>query len=285
MMPIPAGRVRPGSDPGDPDRGDDEGPGPEVGIGAFWMSSREITWDLYDAFRLSSDVGQPAAAGGPPEGVDAVTRPTRPYGDESFGFGKEERPAIAMTHHGAMEFTRWLSRETGRAYRLATEAEWEYACLAGGEGPWSEGIDAEALPRHAWFAPNSDFRTQPVGEREPDAWGLHDIHGNVAEWVLDRYEPDAWSLIEEGAERPVVLPGDERYPHVVKGGSWDDEALDLRCAARRPSRSAWSRRDPQIPQSIWWHTDATFVGFRVVRAVDEDEKLVGLRSGMNLDSP
>ena len=285
MLPVPAGRFRPGSPEGSPGRDDDEGPGPEVAVGGFWMSRHEIDWDVYDAFRLGKAVAGPSSAAGAPAGADAVTRPTPPYGDESFGFGKGRRPAIAMTHHAAMEFTHWLSQQTGRAYRLPTEAEWEYACLAGGAGPWSEGVDEAALPRHAWFFDNADFRTNPVGGKEPNAWGLHDLLGNVAEWVLDRYEPDAWSRLEEGAERPVLLPGDERYPHVVKGGSWDDDPVDLRCAARRASGPGWSRRDPQIPQSIWWHTDATFAGFRVVRAVEEDPRLAGLRSAVTEDSP
>jgi formylglycine-generating enzyme required for sulfatase activity len=285
MVPIPAGRLRPGSDPATPERGDDEGPGEEVAIGAFWMSKREISWDVYDAFRLSTAVSDPAGTPGGPGGADAITRPTPPYGDESFGFGKGERPAISMTHHAAMEFTRWLSRQTGRAYRLPTEAEWEYACLAGGEGPWSAGVDTDTLEEHAWYFDNADFRTQPVGGLAPGAWGLLDMHGNVAEWVLDGYRADAWTKDVAGDRMPVVIPGDERYPHVVKGGSWDDDPPELRCAARRASEGGWSRRDPQIPQSIWWHTDATFVGFRVVRAVEEDERLAGLRSEVTEDSP
>ena len=77
---------------------------------------------------------------------------------------------------------------------------------------------------------------------------------------------------------PVAWPGDSRYPYVVRGGSWDDRAPALRSAARRASNEEWNRRDPQSPQSIWWHTDATFVGFRVVRAVEEQDNLKGLRS-------
>jgi len=249
------------------------------------MSKYEVSWDLYDAFRLDNVKVPPPSGGSAHPGVDAITRPTPPYGDKSFGFGKGTRPAISMTHHAAMEFTHWLSRMTGHAYRLPTEAEWEYACLAGGEGPWPWGDDEDAVEEHAWYLDNADFQTQPVGELAPNAWGIHDPAGNVAEWVLDRYEPDAWTRLAEGAERPVVLPGIERYPDVVKGGSWDDLPVALRCAARRASEPGWSRRDPQIPQSIWWHTDATFVGFRVVRAYEEDERLVGLRSEVTEDSP
>ena len=77
---------------------------------------------------------------------------------------------------------------------------------------------------------------------------------------------------------PVLLPTDQRYSHVARGGSWDDDAPLLRSAARRGSEEDWSMLDPQQPKSIWWHTNATFVGFRVVRPLEEQENLKGLRS-------
>ena len=84
---------------------------------------------------------------------------------------------------------------------------------------------------------------------------------------------------------PVLLPTDRRYPYVARGGSWDDPAPRLRSAARRGSNEEWNRRDPQSPQSIWWHTDAAFVGFRIVRAVEEQENLKGLRSQITHGEP
>jgi hypothetical protein len=83
----------------------------------------------------------------------------------------------------------------------------------------------------------------------------------------------------------VLLPGNHRFPHVSRGGSWDDEAKLARGAARRGSTPEWSRRDPQSPKSIWWHTDATFAGFRVVRAVEEQDNLKDFRSPITRDSP
>ena len=196
-----------------------------------------------------------------------MTRPTPPYGDASFGFGKGRQPVINITHHAAMEYTRWLSQATGKSYRLPTEAEWEYAARGGTTTPYSFGDDATELDAYAWYAANSGDRPHPVGQKKPNAWGLYDMHGNVAEWCLDQYAPDFYA--RSPAKAPVLLPSDRRYPYVARGGSWADDPKQLRSAARRGSTEAWSRRDPQSPQSIWWHTDAMFVGFRIVRAVEE----------------
>jgi formylglycine-generating enzyme required for sulfatase activity len=114
------------------------------------------------------------------------------------------------------------------------------------------------------------------------------MQGNVAEWVVDRYQASTyagWAAAGAPLSNPVALPDEKRYPHVVRGGSWDDDAARLRSAARRASEPAWNRRDPQRPQSIWWLTDATQVGFRVVRAVAEPKQLQGLRSKVTRQSP
>jgi hypothetical protein len=102
--------------------------------------------------------------------------------------------------------------------------------------------------------------------------------------VVDRYDAHAYEGIAPLTLGPVLLPTERRYPHVARGGSWDDAPPRLRSAARLASTEAWNRRDPQAPQSIWWHTDATFVGFRVVRAVEEQENLRGLRSKITPNS-
>jgi formylglycine-generating enzyme required for sulfatase activity len=106
------------------------------------------------------------------------------------------------------------------------------------------------------------------------------MHGNVAEWVLDHYAADTYSKAPKDAPAagPVVLPDAKEYSYVVRGGSWDDDPDKLRSAARRASSPEWSIQDPQRPQSIWWHTDATFVGFRIIRPLEEQENLKGLKS-------
>ena len=280
MVAIPGGTFVMGSPPGEPGRSEDEGPAHEVRIAPFWMERTEATWDEYDAFAFAQAIAgaaqRPAAP--PPGGADAITRPSPPYGDESFGFGKGQQPVINIQHHAAMEYCRWLSLKTGHTYRLPTEAEWEYAARAGAATAYAFGGDPAKLDAYAWYTGNSGGHPHPVGQKTANRWGLHDLHGNVAEWTLDHYDPREYTRVAPFALGPVRLPTDRRYPYVARGGSWDDPAPRLRSAARRASSEEWNRRDPQSPQSIWWHTDASFVGFRVVRAVDEQENLKGLRS-------
>jgi formylglycine-generating enzyme required for sulfatase activity len=288
MVGIPGGIFTMGSPAAEKGRAEDEGPQHEVEIRSFWIGKTEVTWDEYDLFAFGSDTESPSSTRSQatiPPGVDAVTRPTPPYGDESFGYGKGRQPAIDMTWHAAMEYCRWLSAKTGKLYRLATEAEWEYAARAGARTAYSFGDDPRELGEYAWSAENAQERPHPVGQKKPNPWGLHDMHGNVAEWCLDQYDREYYRRVQPRMIGPVLLPGNRRYPHVTRGGSWDDDARRLRSAARRGSTPDWSRRDPQRPQSIWWHTDATFVGIRVVRAVDEQENLKGFRSKITRDSP
>lgn len=119
MILVPGGTFEMGSPSGEPGREEDEGPRHSVTVGAFWIGRHEVTWDEYDRFAFGANIEPPAGSSLPRE---IVTRPTPPYGDESFGFGKGRQPVINVTHHAAMEYTRWLSQATGKAYRLATEA-------------------------------------------------------------------------------------------------------------------------------------------------------------------
>jgi len=288
MVPIPGGAFLMGSPDSEPNRSSDEGPQHQVTVGAFWMGKTEVTWDEYDLFAFGQDIEKKQPINAPGEqskgAPDALTHPTPPYADETFGYGKGRQPVISITHHAAMEYCRWLSAKTGKTYRLPTEAEWEYACRAGSKTAYSFGDDVKKLGEYAWYLDNSDGRPHPVGMKKPNPWGLHDMHGNVAEWCLDHYDKDFYSRLNQ-ALNPVLLPTEKRYPHVVRGGSWDDKPQALRSAARRASHKDWSRRDPQNPQSIWWHTEATFVGFRVVRPLEEQKELKGLRSKVTKSSP
>jgi formylglycine-generating enzyme required for sulfatase activity len=169
-----------------------------------------------------------------------------------------------MTQFDAKVYCKWLSAKTGRYYRLPTEAEWEYACRCGKPTAYSFGDDPARLGDYGWFEDNSEEKYHQVGKKKPNEWGLYDMHGNVAEWCLDQYEADRYKQLG-GKEDNQVLPVTKAYPHVVRGGAWTDEAPLLRSAARRCSSADWKAQDPQIPQSIWYFTDANFVGFRVVR--------------------
>ena len=90
------------------------------------------------------------------------------------------------------------------------------------------------------------------------------MHGNAAEWVLDSYDPKAYIERTMTVNNPIIIRKN-LYPRVVRGGSYKDNAQSLRSASRGFSSSAWKKRDPQVPKSLWWHTDARHVGFRVVR--------------------
>jgi formylglycine-generating enzyme required for sulfatase activity len=250
------------------------------------MGSKEVTWDEYEQFAFSLDLKKKKREAVDPtkqsdweKKADAVTRPTSPYADETFGFGRSGQPVICITHHAAMEYCRWLSAKTGKIYRLPTEAEWEYACRAGTKTAYFWGDEPDKIDEYAWYVNNAE-KPMPIGKKKPNPWGLFDIHGNVAEWCLDHYVADAYKQYptDKPTLGPVILPDAREYPYVARGGSWDDDAPLLRAAARRASNLEWSVQDPQRPQSIWWHTDATFVGFRVVSPLNEQANLEGLKS-------
>jgi formylglycine-generating enzyme required for sulfatase activity len=270
MLPITGGKFVMGSPDSEQGRNADEGPRHEVEISPFWMSKYEITWDAYEVFMSSTDILRRQVMGIKPGGrdhlADAVTRPTKPYTDMTFGMGKRGYPAICMTQHAAKMFCQWLSMKTGRYYRLPTEAEWEYACRAGTRTAFSFGDDPTALGDHAWFAGNSDGKYQKVGQKKPNPWGLFDMHGNIAEWVLDQYVEDAYR--KHAAANPLSIPS-KLYPRIVRGGSWEDRADRCRSASRYGSDETWKEQDPQTPQSIWYHTDARWVGFRIIRPLVE----------------
>ena len=270
MLPIPGGRLLMGSPDSEAGRKPDEGPQREVEIEPFWMGKHEVTWSEFELWAL--DAGVPARNDSKMTAqprsellADAITRPTKPFADLTFGMGKANRPAICMTQLSARCYCKWLSAKTGRYYRLPTEAEWEYACRAGTNSAFSFGAATDEPDDYAWYFDNGSDRYHEIGTRRPNPWGLYDMHGNVSEWVLDNYSADAYRrLAAAAAQRPVVIK-DRDAPYVVRGGSWDSDPAQLRSAARDYSRPAWKDDDPRNPQSIWYNTEMTCPGFRVVR--------------------
>jgi formylglycine-generating enzyme required for sulfatase activity len=221
MVPIPAGEFKA--------EGKDA-----VAIKPLYMSKCEIPWDAYDIFCFQMDLTDKQKA----EGVEAKSRPSRPYGDHTHGFGHRNYPSIHITRYAAEQFCVWLSKKTGKKYRLPTEAEWTYAARA-------DGQPVEDLKESAWFWDNSDDKTHPIGQKAPNAWGLHDMLGNVAEYVTIPGEPaDA---------KPTAC-----------GGSYDDKPEDCTPNARKVQTDDWNSTDPQNPKSKWWLSDGPFVGFRIV---------------------
>lgn len=219
MIPLPAGTISINNT--------------KVEIKPVWIGKTEVTWDEYDVYMLKLD----AADNAKPGELDAVARPTKPYGAPDRGFGHKGYPALSMTFHAAQEYCRWLSIKTGKKYRLPTEAEWEYACRAGAV----EKMSAAVLDKHAWFGDNAEDKTHPVATKQPNKWGLYDMLGNAVEWVV----------------------GMDGNP-IVAGGSFKSKAEQLHCGTRALQVPFWNRTDPQSPKSKWWLSDATFVGFRIV---------------------
>jgi formylglycine-generating enzyme required for sulfatase activity len=287
MVAVPGGTFLMGSPKDEKDRKADEGPQHPVKVRPFWMGKCEVTWDEYDLCWLKNpgkkqeqrdvESGKTKVT---PKQADAISRPTPAYADPTFGYGHDGFPALSMTHHAAMEYCRWLSEKTGKAYRLPTEAEWEWAARAGAKTAYAFGGDPKDLGDYAWYAENSEDSPHKVGTKKANAWGLYDLYGNLGEWCIDLYAKDYYGTLP--ADKPSLNPFKPetgvRYGHVVRGGSWADKAPALRSAARRASEKDWNKQDPQDPKSIWWLTDGDNVGFRVVRAVEEYDALMGARS-------
>jgi len=287
MLPIPGGTYMMASPESEKGRKKDEGPQHPVKVRPFWMGKLEVTWDEYDLYWRKHAEKKPEPKSVEDKAADAVTRPTPPYADETFGHGREGNPVLCITWHAAMEYCRWLSAKTGKLYRLPTEAEWEWACRAGTTTAYSFGDDPEKLGDFAWFDKNSDEVAHKVGYKKPNPWGLFDMHGNVAEWCIDHYKDDYYKsfALDKVTMGPFLMPDTHRYSYVARGGSCTDPPAMLRSAARRGSKQEWLKRDPQQPQSIWWMTDADYVGFRVVRPVEEQDNLKGLKSKVTRESP
>lgn len=294
MVPIPGGTFLMGSPSSEPGRNADEGPQHLVTVRPFWMGKTEVTWDEYEIFQKEMGVNAPEDNDKKlQENADAITGPTPPYVDQYYGHGQNKHPALCMTHHAAAEYCRWLSKRTGKLYRLPTEAEWEHAARAGTTTAYFFGDDPKDLGEYAWYrknaapSPDDEPKTHEVGKRKPNPWGLHDMYGNVTEWCLDHYDKDFYQMMPKDTPVlcPVLLPTNRRFSHVARGGSWTDEAPKLRSAARTGSDISWIKFDPQRPQSVWWLTQWDYVGFRVVRAVEEQDNLKNFRSKVTRQSP
>jgi formylglycine-generating enzyme required for sulfatase activity len=274
MIPIPGGEYQMGSVESEAGRGSDEGPVRRVQVAPFWMGECEVTWAEYKLFmQLYRHLKEFQARGlrkvTDDNRIDAVTAPTPLYEpDFTFEYGDDPRqPAVSMTQYSARQYTKWLSAISGQQYRLPTEAEWEYACRGGTTTAWSFGADVGALGDYAWFAGNTEGSgTRVVRQKKPNPFGLYDMHGNAAEWVIDAHGIYPQKDVVDAASDWVraVKPD----PRVVRGGSWELKAEQSRSAARLGSNDEqWKEYDPNLPRSPWWFTTdpARGVGFRLLR--------------------
>nr|WP_281244728.1 formylglycine-generating enzyme family protein [Falsiroseomonas stagni] len=208
MVVIPAGRFVMGSPADEPGRFPSEGPQREVVVSrALAVGKFEVTFAEWDAC---------VSAGG------CSHRPS----DQGWGRGRQ--PVMNVTWNDAQQYVRWLSGRAGRRYRLLTEAEWEYAARAGTTTPYSFG--ATISPSQANFYNSRLNRTQGVGSYPANGWGLHDMHGNVWEWVQDCLRDDYAGAPTEASQ--AVETGD-CSARMVRGGAWQNQSQDLRSAFRR----------------------------------------------------
>ena len=284
MVPIPGGILRMGSPMNEAGRKKTEGPAFEVEVPPFWMGKYEVRWreykefmDLYELFknfqargeRLVADMNQ----------LDAITVPTKLY-EPTFTFEKGEDPqlpAVTMTQYAARQYTKWISLSNGQFYRLPTEAEWEHACRAGTKTAYSFGDDPKQLDDYAWHAGNSEEKPHLVGLKKPNPWGLYDMHGNVAEWVLDLMLEDGYTKFggKKISRNDAIVWPMKQDPRVVRGGHWEASADECRSAARMGSATEdWKSSDPNIPLSPWWFTDdpARGVGMRLCRPLTTPDR-------------
>lgn len=224
MVYVPGGRFKRG--------------GVEIEVKPFWISKREVTWAQFNRFYEYPEEQK----------VDGVTRPSsgKNYLQLSglpTAFLEDDRPVTNLRYHSTLAYCEWLSKRTGRSFRLPTEVEWEYASNAASEG---------------WSRDSSNGETHPVGKKAPNAFGLFDLRGNVWEYCL---EPD---------QPPDFGP-------VVRGGAWNTPPVEQ----RRTIPVAWEEVDPNRPFSTWWFRGDHSQGFRVVRLADsgsdEDRKAYASR--------
>jgi formylglycine-generating enzyme required for sulfatase activity len=187
-------------------------------------------------------------------GVMEVTQQqwTQVMGTNPSRFEEPFHPVEEVSWFDAQAFLDSLNaREDVELYRLPTEAEWEYAARGGAQTPFSFGASTDSLRAHAWFNANADAHTWPAGRKKPNPFGLHDVYGNVWEWVQDAYSPLFYRF------SPTVDPKNDADSNarIIRGGGWPSVKKDMRAANR-----AWTRGE----------TGSRAIGFRVVREIPEE---------------
>ena len=198
---IPPGRFRMGSAARETGRNADEVPHVVTLMKGFWLGKYEVTQAQWQAIMD----GNPA----------------------SFKDGGGDCPVESVTWDDCQRFIGKINRVKQGRFRLPREAEWEYACRAGDMGAYAFGNNVAALDGYAWYDATAKAQPHPAGQRQPNVWGLHDMHGNVWEWCQD------WYGIYATTSRAINPAGPATgQDHVLRGGSWNSRAGDCRCARR-----------------------------------------------------
>ncbi len=221
MIEIPAGKFQMGSEKGE----DWEKPVHAVQLDGFEISATPISQAQYEAV----------------------------MGRNPSRFEGPDRPVEQVSWEDAMVFCEQLTNKAkvaGQRFILPTEAQWEYACRAGTDTEYSFADDEKDLGKYVWFEGNSSRQTQPVGQKEPNKWGLYDMHGNVWEWCLDWFADDYYGKSpEKNPEGPDAGSG-----RVCRGGGWNDSPRSCRSAYRNWDAPSFRRR------SLGFRVARSFVG-------------------------
>ena len=246
MIALPGGEFTMGSERGN----EDEAPPHRVRVSAFLMDQFEVTHELFTKAQLPN----------PSHWQDSPKKPVERVRWRDAKQYCNERSLLEGLQPCYDEKTPELDCNfAANGYRLPTEAEWEYACRAGGTGDFDFGA-ADKLRQFAWFADNAESRTHVVGERKPNRWGLHDLYGNVAEWCEDVYEPNYYRTSPRENPLGPANPGKD-VKRVMRGGSWKASADMCRASFRQGQKTG--------------DTDACFFtdycGFRCVRRASAEE--------------
>jgi formylglycine-generating enzyme required for sulfatase activity/acetyl esterase/lipase len=254
---IPPGKFLMGSPEGEPGRQPHEGPQHEVVLTRpFYMGVHDVTVGQFKEFVREAGYRTEAETDGRITGrrlADGRWGEDPQASWRNPGFEQnDDHPVVCVSWNDVRAFCYWLGEKEGKKYTLPTEAQWEYACRAGSPSRFSFGDDEAELGEHAWYGANSEMRTHPVGQKKPNGWGLHDMHGNVWQWVADWYDQDYYTRRER--DNP---PGPQSGSVPVRrGGSWLSDVKECRSAHRRgiPGIGRWNR--------------SAHVGFRVIQVGD-----------------
>ena len=250
MVAIPGGYFEMGSEKS----GADEAPVHKVWVSPFLMDRFEVVQSQFKKYHISD----PSHFKDPNGPLDQInwTDAAIYCNERSLGEGLEL----------CYDEETWKCNFEADGYRLATEAEWEYACRAGTSTKYSFGNNQGQLKAHAWFAGNSGKKTHPVGKKKPNPWGLYDMHGNVAEWCNDFYARDYYAKSEPNDPKGPAK-GAER---VLRGGAWNSKA--------DACRSTYRASDASLDDTCL-ASDA--IGFRCVRNADDS---LSSEPNMNADN-
>ncbi|MCP4378678.1 MAG: formylglycine-generating enzyme family protein, partial [bacterium] len=211
LIRIPAGKFMMGHPKPKKPRRDNKGHQREVTISkAFYMGMTEVTQAQYQSVMCKN--------------------PSK--------FKGSQKPVEMVSWDDAMAFCAAMSKKTGRAVRLPTEAQWEYACRAGTKTLFSFGNDDKDMDAHGWHKDNSDRKTHPVGQKKPNAFGLYDMHGNVWEWCRDYYDDKFYAKAKNVDPENTT----KAIYRIFRGGSWLYGPMFC-CAAFRGWQSNVSRGD------------------------------------------